>query len=194
MQPFRAFIEKYQKLSEPEWEEIKSCLMQKTYPKGELILESGKICSKLYFIEKGFLRYYLWKDGNDVTKFFTEAPYCFTSQRSFTNNIPAQENIVATTEAVIWEMNKTDAFQLLKYQNWSEFIRKLIQEVQFFTEQILEEIQNHTAEERYIKMLEENNPILTQAALKDIASYLGIAPQSLSRIRKKYWSKKQKLT
>lgn len=194
MHPFRAFIEKYQKLSEPEWEEIKSCLVLKTYPKNTLILESGKICSKLYFLEQGFLRYYLWKDGNDVTKFFTEAPYCFTSQRSFTNNIPAEENIVAITEAVLWEMNKTDAFQLLKYQNWSEFIRKLIQEVQFFTEQILEEIQNHTAEERYVKMLEENNPLLTKAALKDIDSYLGIAPQSLSRIRKKYWSKKQKLT
>ena len=91
-------------------------------------------------------------------------------------------------------MNKTDAFELLRYPNWSEFIRKLIQEVQFFTEQILEELQTSTAEERYIKMVKENDPILLNAPLKDIASYLGIAPQSLSRIRKKYWLNNRKLT
>jgi len=74
----------------------------------------------------------------------------------------------------------------LRYANWSEFVRKLIQEVQYFTEQILEEMQSNTAEERYIKMMEENDSILTNVSLKHIASYLGIAPQSLSRIRKKY--------
>ena len=97
-------------------------------------------------------------------------------------------------DSVVWEMSKTNAFDLLKYANWSAFIRKLIQEVQFYTEEILIDIQNHSAEERYIRMVEENNHILTNAPLKDIASYLGIAPQSLSRIRKKYWSKNRKLT
>ena len=194
MHPFRAYIEKFNRISDSEWAEIESCLERKTYKKGALILESGTICKKLYFLESGFLRYFILKDGNDVSKFFTEAPYCFTSQKSFTNNVPTEENIIAVKESVIWEMSKTDAFDLLKFQNWSEFIRKLIQEVQFNTEQILEEVQNSTAEERYIKMIKENDSIFQNAPLKDIASYLGIAPQSLSRIRKKYWSKNQKLT
>ena len=63
-------------------------------------------------------------------------------------------------------------------------VRKLIQEVQFYTEQILDEAQNQTAEERHINMVEKDDSILVHVPLKDIASYLGIAPQSLSRIRK----------
>ena len=47
---------------------------------------------------------------------------------------------------------------------------------------------------RYHKMIEGEDSILTKAPLKDIASYLGIAPQSLSRIRKKYFEEKRKLT
>ena len=192
--PFRKYILQYNPLSEEEWKQIEKCLTKKAYKKGDLILESGKICRKLYFLEDGFLRFFLFKDGEKVTKFFTEAPYCFTSQRSFTNDIPASDNIEALKDSTVWEISKTDAFDLLKISNWSEFVRKLIQEVQFYTEQILEEAQNNTAEERYIKMIEENSYILLNAPLKDIASYLGIAPQSLSRIRKRYLKKNQKLT
>lgn len=194
MHPFNRYISSYTNLQHHEWEQIEKCLIKRVYKKGDVILTSGKICSKLYFLEDGFLRFFITNDGENVTKFFTNAPYCFTSQKSFTNDTPTQDNIEALNDSIVWEMNKSDAFDLLKIFNWSEFIRKLIQEVQFNTELILTEIQNKTAEERYIKMVEENNPILMKAPLKYIASYLGIAPQSLSRIRKKYWANSTKLT
>lgn len=184
MHPFKKYILKYQSLNLDEWEQIERCLTRKEYTKGEVILANGKICRKLYFLEDGFLRFYILKDGEKVSKFFTEAPYCFTSQRSFANGIPTDDTIEALKDSIIWEMDKMDAFNLLRIPNWSEFIRKLIQEVQYFTERILEETQNYTAEERYSRMLEQNSSILLHAPLKDVASYLGIAPQSLSRIRK----------
>ena len=194
MHPFKKYILKYNNLKLEEWKDVEKCLTRKEYKKGELILENGKICRKLFFLEEGFLRFFIMRDGIDISKYFTEPPYCFTSQRSFTNDIPTEDNIEALKTSIIWEMDKTDAFDLLKYANWSEFIRKLIQEVQFYTEEILKDIQNNTAEERYIKMVEENDSILKNVPLKDIASYLGIAPQSLSRIRKKYWASNRKLT
>lgn len=194
MHPFREYISNYNVLSDKEWQKVEKCISKKKYKKGEIILNSGKVCRKLYFLETGFLRYYLLTDGKDVTKYFTQAPYCFTSQRSFTKEIPAEDNIVVLQDSIIWEMSKADAFELLKNLQWSEFVRKLVQEVQFYTEQILEELQNKTAEERYALMMQNNDPILTNVPLKHIASYLGIAPQSLSRIRKKYWQESTKLT
>ncbi len=187
MHPFRKFILNYSALSEQEWEQVEARLILKQYKKGKALLKEGQICNKLYFLEEGFLRFYIYNNKKSVTKFFTEAPYCFTSQRSFSNYIPSKENIEVLENSTIWEMNKSDAFDLLAIPKWSEFIRKLIQEVQFYTEQILEEAQNSTAEERYVKMIEENSSIIAKASSKHIASYLGIAPQSLSRIRKKYW-------
>lgn len=191
MHPFKKYISNYQSLTTEEWSEVEQRLTRMTYPKGELILESGSICNKLFFLEAGFLRFFITNDGQDVTKFFTKPEYCFTSQRSFTNNIPTEDNIEVLQDSIVWEMSKSDAFELLKYPNWSEFVRKLIQEVQFFTEEILQDLQSKTAEERYFQMMDENDIVLKNAPLKDIASYLGIAPQSLSRIRKKYWERKK---
>ena len=172
-------------LPQKDWEKIVPHLERLELGRGTLILEEGKICRHLYFLESGFLRFFVWRSGIASTKFFTQAPYCFTSQRSFNMDTPANESIEVIEDCVIWKMKKEDAFQLLNLPSWNKFVRVLIQEVQFNTEQILEDIQNETAEHRYRKMLTTGNPILQKAPLKHLASYLGIAPQSLSRIRKK---------
>ena len=169
-------------------------ITRKEYGKGVTLLEQGKVCKKLYFLESGFLRYYVVRKGEDITKFFTEPPYCFTSQRSFTQNTPAQESIEALEHSIIWEMSKANADDLLEMGAWNNFIRQLVQEVQFYTEQILVAIQNETAEQRYVKMITERSILLQKVPLKHLASYLGIAPQSLSRIRKKFFEERPKLT
>lgn len=183
--PFRSFIESYTDVPDEDWALVEEQLERKVFEKGALLLEAGRICKQLYFLESGFLRYFIWKDGEDVSKFFTSPPYCFTSQRSFTQEIPAKESIEALEESIVWIMPAKAAFELLRFSSWSTFVRKLVQEVQHFTEEILESIQNQTAEERYKDLLESQHIFLQKVPLKHLASYLGIAPQSLSRIRKK---------
>lgn len=182
---FRKFIENYTTLSENEWKEISACFTHKTIQKDEILLQEGKICRHLYFIESGLLRYFINKDGNDFTKFFTIAPYCFTSQVSFTSEKPATENIQAIEKSIIWQTSLQQANDLLELKGWNTFVRKLIQEVQYFTEEILQELQTETAENRYKKMTKTNPALLQRIPLQHLASFFGIAPQSLSRIRKK---------
>ncbi|MFK8102375.1 MAG: Crp/Fnr family transcriptional regulator [Saprospiraceae bacterium] len=186
MHPFQAFISRYTELSPKEWQIIETRLRSKVVKKGTLLLEEGQICRRVYFLETGLLRYFVWKDGLAVSKFFTQPPYCFTSQRSFTQQIPARENIETLEDSLIWQLEKADSDQLLKLPAWSNFVRELVQEVQFFTEEILVDLQNETAENRYRMMVEQGDPLLQKVSLKHLASYLGIAPQSLSRIRKKF--------
>ena len=185
MDTFRQFIENYTSLSDNDWKAISACFEKRVIEKDEILLQEGKICKHLYFIESGLLRYFINKDGNDITKYFTEAPYCFTSQVSFTAETPAAENIQSIEKSVIWQTTLKQANDLLELKSWSTFIRKLIQEVQYYTEEILQEIQTETAETRYKKMIETNPQLLQRVPLKYLASYFGIAPQSLSRIRKK---------
>ena len=185
MHPFQRYINSYTPIPQQDWLKVEACLKRRLLQPGELILEEGKTCRHLYFLESGFLRYFVWKDGVDISKFFTIPPYCFTSQRSFTQKIPANESIEALEESVIWEMTSEDADQLTEIKSWNTFVIKLVQEVQFYTENILVEIQNETAEDRYRKMLKDGDILLEKVPLKHLASYLGIAPQSLSRIRKK---------
>jgi CRP-like cAMP-binding protein len=188
----RNFIENYIAISESDWETISDCFERKEVEKNQIILNEGAICNYLYFLESGLLRYFINKDGNEITKFFTVAPYFFTSQVSFNNQKPATENIQAIEKSVVWQITFQDSNKLFELESWTIFARKITQEVQYFTEQILEEIQSETAEFRYEKML-QNQPELThRIPLKYLASFLGIAPQSLSRVRKKLIEKDKK--
>lgn len=191
MHPFRQYIHQYSPLPDSLWEELSAGLSCQVYPTKSVVLEYGKICKKLYFLEQGLLRYVGYKKGEEVTKFFTLPPYCFTAQRSFTREEPSEESIIVVEEAVIWELDRKPAFELLRQPAWSEFIRQLVQEVQYNTEQLMSALQTSTAEERYLALLEENSPLVQKVPLKHLASFLGIAPQSLSRIRKKYWATRQ---
>ncbi|MEO0895096.1 MAG: Crp/Fnr family transcriptional regulator [Bacteroidota bacterium] len=185
MHPVRAYIHQYQSLQNEEWEEILPCLERKEYPANHTLLREGQICEKLYFLEEGLIRFYTLRDGNDISKFFTLPFYCFTSQKSLSKQIPSREHIETLEPSILWEMDEKNAFGLLRLKNWNTFVRMLIQEVQDGTEEILEELQIETAESRYIRMLEEEPALIRRVPLKHLASYLGIAPQSLSRIRRK---------
>lgn len=191
MHPFRQFIGNYTSISDDDWRRIEPCLDPQTLAKGEMLLEQGRICRHLYFLESGLLRFFTVKDGIDVTKFFTDAPYTFTSQQSFTRQTPAKESIEALENSRLWMMTFENADRLLENTAWNTFIRKLIQEVQTYTEEILEELQTQTAENRYKMMLENNAELLQRVPLKCLASYLGIAPESLSRIRKNMATRRQ---
>lgn len=184
MHPFRQFINNYTTLSNEDWQAVEACLVKKEIKKETLILEEGKICRHVYFLEIGLVRFFILKDGNDITKFFTDIPYVFTSQKSFAKQEPAKESIEALEDCVLWQMTYENAFKLFENKRWNEFIRKLTQEVQEFTEEILEEMQTETAENRYKMLLKTNSDLLHRVPLKHLASYLGIAQQSLSRIRK----------
>lgn len=194
METLKNFIENYTSLPINEWKQITECFEKIIIQKDEIVLQEGKVCKYLYFVETGLLRFYINKDGNDITKFFTEAPYFFTSQASFNSQKPSTESIQAIEKSVIWRISYEQVNDLYKLKSWTDFARKIIQEVQFFTEEILEELQTETAENRYEKMLKNSPALLQRIPLKYLASYLGIAPQSLSRIRKKMATQKPKLT
>ncbi len=174
---FRKFIENYVLVSQSDWETISNCFERKEVEKNQTILNEGEICKHLYFLESGLMRYFINKDGNEITKFFTNAPYCFTSQVSFNNEKPATENIQAIEKSVIWQISFQDSNKLFELESWTIFARKITQEVQYFTEQILEEIQSETAEFRYEKMLKNDAELTNRIPLKYLASFLGIAPQ-----------------
>ena len=172
-------------MPDKDWELISTQFERKELPKNFNLLEQGEVCKNLYFLESGLLRFFVLKDGMEVTKFFTIAPYYFTSQASFNSKKPATEYIQTIEQSVVWEIPYCKNEELLKLKSWNNFARKITQEVQFFTEEILEELQSETAENRYKKLLRNQPELIQRIPLKHLASYFGVAPQSLSRIRKK---------
>jgi CRP-like cAMP-binding protein len=186
MKAFRKFIEGYTHISAADWEVIQMAFERKEFAKNEIILEEGNICRHFYFLEEGIIRFFVFNDGNDITKFFTLAPYCFTSKNSFRTRTPAQESIQALDRTIVWQTTLNHANELLELKSWGDFTRKFVHEVQSYTEQLLLENKTETAEQRYGKLLVKHPDIIQKIPLKHLSTFLGIAPQSLSRIRKKH--------
>ncbi len=185
MNLFRNFIENYTKLSIDDWQIIQKAFERRIVKRNEIFEEQGKICHHFYFLEEGLLRFFTIKEGNDITKTFTIAPYCFTSKISFRHQKPAEESIQALEKSVIWQVSYNKMNELEKIESWNTFIRKLVNEVQEYTETFLMEVRTETAEKRYEKLMQRYPTVIHKIPLKHLSSFLGIAPQSLSRIRKK---------
>ncbi len=182
----KTFLQKYVELPDEDWEKIRQDFEKQVFKKDEFILEEGKICRHFYFFEKGLIRFFLNVDGEDVTKNFAIAPYCFTSKVSFRNQTPAKEGIQALDETVLWKIDRQQYNKLEELESWNLFMRKLINEIQEFVENRLLESKIYTAEKNYANLLERYPAELMQRIpLKHLASFLGVAPQSLSRIRSK---------
>jgi len=181
----RQYIENYTHLTESDWQLIKQSFERREILYNEIVVAEGSVCRYFYFLEKGLVRYFINNDGDEVTKFFTVAPYCFTSKDSFREQVPATESIEALDDCVVWQITHKQANALLELKSWNEFVRKFMHEVQTHFEKQMIEIKTKTAEQRYLKLLDTYPGDIDKIPLKHLSSYLGIAPQSLSRIRKK---------
>ena len=182
----REFIEKYSVLSDDDWHTIGSLFEKKEFKKNEIILEAGNVCRYFYFLEKGLIRFYNFVDGDELTRTFTIAPYCFTSRISFRKQTASNEGIQALEKTVVWRISFGQYKTLEKINSWNIFMRKLLNEIQEFSESFYLDIRTMSAEDRYKKILEGYpEELIRKIPLKHLSSFLGIAPQSLSRIRQK---------
>lgn len=186
MEAFRKFIEKYTSLPVNEWETISQAFTEHKFVKNEIILQEGKICKYFYFLEKGLLRYFYDIDGDEVVKVFTFSPYCFTSETSLINRRPATESIQALEDSTVWQINYEQYRELEKLASWNKFINSLLNEIDKFFKLMIVHLKYQTPEQRYVWMT-QNYPqsLLQKIPQKYMASFLGITPQSLCRIKNK---------
>jgi CRP-like cAMP-binding protein len=192
IETFKNFIEQYVQLSHDDWETIKNEFQQEAFQKNEVILEEGKVCRYFYFLDTGLIRFYSNVHGGDITKSFVVAPYCFTSKISFRNQLPANEAIQALDKTIVWKIDYRQYKELEKINSWNLFMRKLLNEIQEYTEKLMLESKIHSAEKNYENLLQQYPADLIQKLpLKHLASFLGVAPQSLSRIRNNIQNKQK---
>ena len=125
MNALKKFIQNYTSLPTDKWKQISKCFEKRVIEKDEIVLAEGTVCRHLYFVESGLLRFYINKDGNDITKFFTESPYFFTSQASFNTQKPATENIQAIEQSIVWQITYQQTNELFKINSWADFTRKI---------------------------------------------------------------------
>ncbi len=184
LSPFKDFIYGLVKPTEEEWQALESKLRVVILKKKQHYLREVEICTRYGFIMKGCVRLYFLVNGEEICKDLLFEKTFTGSLASFTLQKPAYFNVAAVEESTLLEIHRTDLLNLFeKYAVWQKLgrmmaeglaIRKELREISFLKD---------SPEERYRKLLEEQPMVLQRVPLQYIASYLGMKPETLSRIR-----------
>ncbi|WDF46830.1 Crp/Fnr family transcriptional regulator [Chryseobacterium sp. KACC 21268] len=170
-----------------EIELLKSFFSQKKLNKKEYILQEGQICRDLTFVSKGILKSYILDDkGNERINLFAFEGWWISDFNSFLNEEKAYLNIDAIEESELLTISRENYEALtLKIPIMDRYFRILYQNSLVTKDQRLVISNNFTAEEKYLQLLESNPKITQKLSHALIASYLGLSPETISRIRKK---------
>lgn len=179
------FISKYITLTEEEEKDFISLNTFKSVKKGTILLKEGELSNENYFVLKGCLRIFYLVDGEEkTTAFYAEMegvnPQCAIDNKPSNYYISCVEDCILTVgnpemEALIYE----------KFPKFETLFRKLSTELTIKSQISFDEFKTTSKEQRYLKLQESRPDLIQRIPQLHLASFLGMTPQSLSRIRKR---------
>lgn len=163
---------------------LKEKIYEITCPKAHIIFKVNRIASKVYFLKKGIVRAYANPEEEEITFWFGKEGDAVLSMKSYVENQKGYETIESLEPCELYEIQTEDLKQLyntdIHIANWG---RKFAEQELIKIEERFISRQCKTALERYKELMNTDPDLLQRVQLVHIASYLGITPVSLSRIR-----------
>lgn len=179
------FISAYITLTEEEKQAIAGLDIFRDFKKGTVLLREGEISDRYYFVIKGCIRTYYIIDGEEKTSaFYMEseslAPACTVNGR------PSEYYVACTEDAVLLVADaEIERRTFEKFPRLETLCRRMSEELLAKNQEAFDHFKISSPEERYRRLLEHRPQLVQRVPLQQLASYLGIRPESLSRIRKR---------
>ena len=187
MEHIKAFLKnRFVNFSDQDWSVISSRLRRQEFPNRALILEKGQVENHVSFIEEGIVRYYVPRERKEITFELTFADDFIGAYDSFLTRSPSVYRVETITRTTVWRLTYHDVQEIYRETESGNIIGRLASE-KLFLEKARRELSllNDTAEQRYLNLFTEQPDLIKRIPLQYIASYIGITPQALSRIRKR---------
>jgi CRP-like cAMP-binding protein len=186
---FDKLLAEISKMSNPNFEDIENIskfFIPVNSKRNSILEEQDKIPKYLYFINSGFMRlFYYDNNREEQTTFLCSKRGFITSFSSFINQAKATENVECVTDCELLRISQFDAKQLVeKSEIFKNFFLVMFEKSISQATLRANDLALLNAEQRYQKMINEQPHFIQNIPLQYIASFLGIKPQSLSRIRK----------
>lgn len=173
-------------LTQDELAELKSCVIVRRLQKGDFLVRAGQVCKYVSFINQGLLRLFYTIDGKDISIGFVGEGEYTSEYESFLTRQPAAQNIDALTDVEVIDLGFEDMQRLYKkYPSFQEFGRKIAEWLFIVLNQRNTALLALSPEDRYRNMIAGDNRLLQQVPQYMLASFIGVTPEHLSRIRKK---------
>jgi len=188
MKKFRAYIEQISELSDQDWKLFSSKLVRREFSKKVDLLAVGQVDNYISFIEEGVVRLLIPKEEEDkeITFGFSFAGEFISGYDSFLTREPSLYQIEPLANCVLWSISYKDLQEVYVKTKIGNLIGRLTSERLYLIKSArMQSLLNQSAEERYLNLLTDRPHLLNEIPLKYIASYIGVTPQALSRVRKR---------
>lgn len=182
----KSFIDRIITVTDEEWAVHRKLLRYEAFDKGDFLLRAGQVCNRVSFVSTGLVRMYKTIRDQDFTMFFAFGGEYVTDYASFLTRTPSDTYLQALepTEAVhLYYDDMQSGYE--QYPIWQKYGRLIAEFIYIALARRTHMLQTSTPEELYLSLLNETPHIVEQVPQHYIASYLGIQPESLSRIRKR---------
>ncbi len=185
MNKLKEFIETLTPISDKEFEDSKDNFSKIHLKKEDFFVEQGKICRQIAFINNGTLRtFYINNKAEEITACFCTKNSLTTSYKSFILQEPSLVSIQALEDTELLVIDHEKLQQLYNTSRaWQNIGRQIAEREYFVMEQYAATLNNESAKEKYLRLLNEQPEVLHKASVEDIATYLGVTRRTLSRIR-----------
>lgn len=180
----RELARKYSTMTHEELDVLESILVPMKFAKGEMILSEGEVCENIYYIERGLIRQFYFKNGKQITEHLGEDRTIFMCIESLFREEPTKLQVEAIEPTTVYALPKRRLEQVALHNvNIQILYRKILEESLIISQVHADLVRFETAQDRYKKMCKLCPQVILRAPLVYIASYLQMTPETLSRVR-----------
>ncbi len=180
----RELARKYSTMTHEELDTLESILVPRKFAKGEKILKEGEVCRDIFYIEKGLIRQYYYKNNKELTEHIGADGEIFMCIESLFREEPTRLVVEALEPTVAYCLPKARLEQVaLHCVNIQILYRKILEESLIISQVHADLLRFERAENRYVRLCKLSPQVVLRAPLVYIASYLQMTPETLSRVR-----------
>ncbi|MBO4462902.1 MAG: Crp/Fnr family transcriptional regulator [Prevotella sp.] len=180
----RELARRYSTMTHDELDVLESILIPRKYAKNEIILREGETCENIYWVVKGLVRQFYYKNKKELTEYMATENSIVMCIESLFLEEPTRLQIQALEPSIIYSLPKAELEQAaIKCINIQMLYRKILEESLIISQHHADMLRFETAQDRYAKLVKRSPQLVLRAPLVYIASYLQMTPETLSRVR-----------
>ena len=184
------YISSYIAISEDEIKILAELTQVKQFKKGAFLLKAGKVANAFFYNASGIIRLYYEVNNEERTGFFYNENVFINPYASFRKQEPSAYflRVIKDTDVVIFKYDILESL-LDKVPKLEKLARMIMEQELMVLQEVVESMVTLSPEERFVRLMEKNPEIFQQNSQAQIASFLGIKPESLSRIKRRSYQK-----
>ena len=180
----RELARRYSTMTHEELDLLESILVPMKFLKNEMILREGETCTNIYWVVKGLVRQFYYKNGKEVTEYMATENSIVMCIESLFLEQPAHLQIKTIEPSILIAIPKVDLEAVaMKSVNIQILYRKILEESLILSQIHADMLRFESAQDRYHKLIKRQPQLVLRAPLVYIASYLQMTPETLSRVR-----------